>query len=1008
MDKFESAFEIICSLVEDFKAKEAYYLSSAYQEAEVRKDFIDKFFTALGWDVLHNEQKNPYEQEVKVEKGIKVSGAQKRADYAFCLAPNFRDPKFYVEAKKPSKDLFNADYYFQTIRYGWHKSTPIAILTDFEEFHVLDCRYSPDINTILNRKVKHYHYSEYTDKEKFAEIYWLFSKEAVANKSLEKYAETLPKVKSKKDKKTLISAETHLTIDEAFLMEIDGIREKLAKAFKKNDDNLNSEELTEATQRTVNRLVFIRFLEDKLIEQQHYVSEFGKNNPLPLNKSGASEGSNSAWKDFISICRRLDVKYNGIVFKKIFIDDEAFKGPADNEFYNICQDLCHLHSRFLFNEIPIHILGSIYERFLGKVVNATDKRVRVEEKPEVRKAGGVYYTPKYIVDYIVQNTIGKLIEGKTSEQIATMKFADIACGSGSFLIGTYECLLDYHSKYYQKYKAKAKIDGCIEKDDKMVLSIKQKQKILLNNIFGVDIDNQAVEVTQLSLYLKLLEDETTATANEMMVLFHEKILPDMSKNIICGNSLIETDILTNNSLTDDEERKLNPMDFETAFPEIMRNGGFDAVVGNPPYFSLTTLSRIEQNYFLNTFKTYDNTGDIYCLFFEKGLIINKIKGILSFITSNQWLQTNYGKKLKSFILENSNPDLLINFGGLKIFQNATVDTSILILTKETLKNELRACHFKNDFTKDGNIENYIINNLVTLKDLQTDRWIIANNKFIELKNKIKQKGIILQKWDIKINYGIKTGFNEAFIINEEVKNKLCYEDNKSIEIIRPILRGRDVHKYTKEWANLWLIVTKNGVNIKKYNAIFNHLFSHVSSLKKRADQGENWWNLRACIYYDDFEKEKIIYPETTVRRSEFLLDKEKFFIDKTCFMITGKDLTYLNGILASSLMEWFLESELRLLGKNSIQYSKQFIEQIPIPKINFTNQTEKSRHDKVVQLVEQMLDSKKKLAEAKTEKDKSYLERRCTNLDIQIDELVYELYGLTSSEIDIIEKNAKK
>ncbi|MFA5782835.1 MAG: DNA methyltransferase, partial [Bacteroidales bacterium] len=561
MNLFEKAFLEIKKLVKDFKASEDYYLSPKYQEKEVRDDFINKFFIALGWDVIHDHQKNPYEQEVKVEKGVLVRGAQKRADYSFSLAPNFREPKFLVEAKKPARNLKNADDYFQTIRYGWHKQTPLGILTDFEEFHILDCRYGADINNALKKCYKEYRYTDYANEEKFAEIYWLFSREAVANNSIEKIAETLPKHKGKVAGKTLLTYEISQTIDDAFLLEIDLMREKLAKALKKNDEALTSEELTEATQKIIDRLVFIRFLEDKLIETEHYVSGFGD--------------KGNAWEDFIKLCRRLDVKYNGVVFKKHFIDEQKFNGAEANEFLMICKGICHLNSRFLFNEIPIHIIGSIYERFLGKEVHATDKRVQIEEKPEVRKAGGVYYTPKYIVDYIVNNTIGKLIDNKTPEQISQMRFADIACGSGSFLIGACECLLQYHIKYYnEKFKNKTAIDGrsedfglCEYRDGQWNLTLKQKQNILLNNIYGVDIDAQAVEVTQLSLFLKLLEDETLGSTQNRQDVMFSKVLPDLSKNIICGNSLIGTDI----KVSAEEERKINPMDFKYAFPEVFKS-----------------------------------------------------------------------------------------------------------------------------------------------------------------------------------------------------------------------------------------------------------------------------------------------------------------------------------------------------------------------------------------------------------------------------------------------------
>jgi len=270
MGKFEDAFKQVCELAEDFRRNENQYLSPSYQEAEVRRDYIDKFFEALGWDIYHREQKNPYEQEVKVERGVSITAgkAQKRADYAFYISPEFRSPKFFVEAKKPSRNLKNPDDYFQTIRYGWNANTPVAVLTDFQEFHILDCRFKPDVEyVLLNQNHISYNYNQYSDLEKFKEIYYLFSRSEVENGSLEKYSESLPKPKGKSAQKGIFPA-TAKPIDEDFLEYIDDVRETLAKAFKRNDASLTSEQLTEVTQKTVDRLVFIRFLEDKLIEPE--------------------------------------------------------------------------------------------------------------------------------------------------------------------------------------------------------------------------------------------------------------------------------------------------------------------------------------------------------------------------------------------------------------------------------------------------------------------------------------------------------------------------------------------------------------------------------------------------------------------------------------------------------------------------------------------------------------------------------------------------------------------
>ncbi|MDP3003167.1 MAG: TaqI-like C-terminal specificity domain-containing protein [Bacteroidales bacterium] len=944
---FEKAHSEIKILVENFKANENFYISKEYQEAEVRKDFIDKFFVALGWDVLHHTQTNPYEQEVKVERGVNVSGAQKKADYSFSLAPNYRDPKFFTEAKKPSKDLYNSDYYFQTVRYGWHKTTPLAVLTDFEEFHILDCRFSPDISTILHRKIKQYHYSEYVDSDKFAEIYWLFSREAVINNSLEKFAENLPKPKGKAYQKALFAYEKHLTIDDAFLEEIDGIREILAKAFKKNDDKLDSEELTEATQRTIDRLVFIRFLEDKLIEQVHYVNTFGENG--------------KAWDDFIALCIKLDAKYNGIVFKKCFIDDSSFKGPVDSEFHDICQNICHLNSRFLYNEIPIHILGSIYERFLGKVVHATNKRVTVEEKPAVRKAGGVFYTPKNIVDYIVQNTVGKQIEGKDPERISKLRFADIACGSGSFLIGVFEYLLDYYNKYYQLHPEKAKKDKCLYKDGIWVLSIKQKQNILRNNIYGVDIDNQAVEVTQLSLSLKMLEDETTATANEMQVLFHEKILPDMSKNIICGNSLIEQDILTQNLFAGEEERKLNPMDFISVFPEVMRNGGFDSIVGNPPYvvvkggrYTEFEESKYVIDYYKSKFKCLQQQINIYVAFIEKAYKVCKQDGLVGLIIPNTILTNDYSVDIRKYLLDNTSLVVLNNVG--QVFKGAVVEALVIILLNRKSKSFITTTVYQNNI-------NHLKQNIFLRTYLY--RFLLhLTPEIIEITDKCDINSVQLNEIT-EVWRGLTTGNDEKYLSTKKLSNNH-----------KKIIQGKQINRYYIEENELY-----------------------VNYLTKELDRSRPQYI---------FETEEKIISKFIGKGLEFAYDTRKLYVINTGCVILLKEnndynAKYVLGILNSKLLRFYF-SNLFTDYRDIFPIIKSgHLERLPIKQINFQNKIDKTLHDKIVQLVEQMLKAKNKLNTVKIDKDKTYYERRCYGLDQQIDNLVYELYGLIDNDIRIVE-----
>ncbi|MFZ4591340.1 MAG: Eco57I restriction-modification methylase domain-containing protein, partial [Ignavibacteria bacterium] len=955
-------------------------------------------------------------QEVKVEKGVSVGKAQKRADYAFYINPEYRQPKFFCEAKKPNRSLKNADDYFQTIRYGWNANTPIAVLTDFEEFHVLDCRFKPNINQVLsNPNHKSYIYTDFTDPEKFKEIYYLFSRNDVANNSLEKYADSFAKIKGKQ--KTAFKS-TIQAIDDDFLEYIDEVRETLAKAFKKNDAKLSSEELTEATQRTIDRIVFIRFLEDKLIEPEYYISEFGK--------------KGNAWTEFISVCRKLDAKYNGIVFKKHFIDEQNFQGPEQSTFKKICDEMSYLNSPYDFNAIPIHILGSIYERFLGKVVNATAQRVKVEEKPEVRKAGGVYYTPKYIVDYIVENTVGKIIIDKTPTEISKLRFADIACGSGSFLIGVFETLLKYHTEYYQLHTEQAKKEGCINKDGQWILSIKQKQNILLNNIYGVDIDNQAVEVTQLSLALKMLEDESTATANEMQVLFHEKILPDLSKNIVCGNSLIGTDILQGKMFPTEEERKLNPMDFETTFPEVFRNGGFDAIVGNPPYVRIQTLNEyaVEQvKYFNNYYSNIvSDSYDLYLLFIYKGFEHLNSKGILGFITPHKFFTALMGKKLREYLMQNKSLERIIDFSTNQIFEGATTYTCLLFLGKSKnmtieYKKFPLGSQYSDLYGKDFEI--------INIAKLNTSQWNFSNNQTSDILDKIASHSLIFENITSKMFKGSSTGNDEIFLLElleEREESNLYFSKvlNANVEIENKLMKkfiyGEDIKRYYVSFQNIYLLypyeiengayrLLEKSIIEKKYPKAYNYLSTNRTLLLNRKVDltSSTFYKYSAARSLNEYQKSKIMIPDMLVSNRVSIDLVGDFFHGPAMHSIVFnenvadyKELYFL-GVLNSKIFWYYISNTSTALRGNAYRLTPEYLKGFCFPHIDFNNETEKQTHDKIVSLVDQMLESKKQLQTSKTDKDKTYWERKCEQLDHAIDSEVYKLYALTPEEIKIVE-----
>ena len=969
------AFEHTQELIEHFEAGIGHYLSPNYQEAEVRKEYIDKFYAALGWDVNHDRQKNPFAQEVKIEKAQRQQGGlgQKRADYAFFLEPNFKQELFFVEAKKPSRTLRqNKDDYFQTAKYGWNAGTGVSILTDFEEIVIIDCRFRPDFDTILQSEIKYYKYKDFQDFDTFEEFYWLFSREALLAGNLATYIEQLKKPKGTGKQLKLFGGK-YQSIDESFLNYIDAKRFELATAFYQNNRNLDAYELTEATQRTIDRIVFIRFLEDKLIETENIIHNIAT--------------ANHPWAKFVEYSKHLETKYNGIVFKPLFIDDKKFGGANDDLFRALCSDLDHTNTPYDFNYIPIHILGSIYERFLGKIVVVENGRVTIELKPELRKAGGVFYTPKYIVDYIVKNTVGKLIEDKTPKQIAELTIADIACGSGSFLIGVFEYLLDYHNKWYNENPITAKKDGCKFNEDfgVYVLSIQQKQKILLNNIYGVDIDLQATEVTQLSLFLKMLEDETTSTANDMMVLFHEKILPNLTTNIKCGNSLIGTDILTSKLDLDlEQERKLNPFDFKLAFSRVFKKGGFDSIVGNPPYVNVENIDDISKKYYFKKFSTCKGRTDLYIAFIEKSVGILKENGLYSVIIPFSYTNQTYGNLSRKLLIEKYHLSEIVDISKYYVFKEAVVKTMILLVENKFSKK------LETKVVKANDVSDFQNNSFATFNILQNT---FLNNKenrfetkplkdFITVKEKLLKNSIPLENLCL-IAYGARLNHKTEKI----GKNYFIKKDYH--HSYKPFTEGKNIERYNFS-QNAWL----NYQPEIHYNSMFPELFESEKLMFINVVSDR----LRFCYDNQGFYNSHTVINCVKIEnlKSATHISAKKIFNKKTKINFKDYGVKYILGIVNSNIINWYF---LNYLSEN-LHFYPNDAKSLPIPKLTKENQ---QTHDTIVYLVEQMLATKKQQQTAVTERDKSYLEGKCRNLDSQINELVYQLYNLTDDEIAIIE-----
>ena len=395
------------------------------------------------------------------------------------------------------------------------------------------------------------------------------------------------------------------------------------------------------------------------------------------------------------------------------------------------------------------------------------------------------------------------------------------------------------------------------------------------------------------------------------------------------------------------------------FKDVFEGGGFDIVIGNPPYIQLQNdggyLAKLFEN---ENFETFERTGDIYSLFYEKGVQCLKDNGVLCYITSNKWMRAGYGESLRQFFAQQTNPVSLIDFAGQKIFENATVDTNILLAQKAPNQGHTQACLVKEKWdgaSQAGSLNAYIAQHQATCQFQTADSWVILSPIEQRIRQKIERIGTPLKDWDIQINYGIKTGYNEAFIIDGKKKDELIATDPKSAEIIRPILRGRDIKRYGYEFADLWIINTHNGIKekgikpiqIEEYPAIKNHLDEFAFELEKRADQGMTPYNLRNCAYMDDFFKPKIIWIELA-DKGRFFLDTDNHFLTLNgTFIMTGNHLEYITCILNNPIISWHFNTFCISSGVGTNQWREFYVRNLLIPVLSeqeqlpFTNLFEK-------------------------------------------------------------------
>jgi type I restriction-modification system DNA methylase subunit len=938
----------IADLIAFFKTNYEQFKKQAESNTETK--LIEKLFGILGWTTNDFEKTSHARRE----------GRLGRPDYDFKINGK---TVFFMEVKKVGISL-EKEADAQAISYALSRRVPFAISTNFESLKIFCVEQENAINNVFRIFKKPEDYIENLQDLLF------LHKESLEQNLLLRKAEDEGRLKKR------------ISIDRPLLEDLMRIRNMIANDIEKRyPGKYDLNEREEIIQRIVDRLIFVRKCEDVGINPDELMLEEIVHNPYGKAHSRLKE-----------IFKRYNEVYNGGLFA-VGIDNDCDKIVIDGE---IVQKLIHLLYEsedrqyvYNFDWIDADILGQVYEQYLGKILAQTRSgRSKLTNGQAHRKEQGIYYTPTYIVDYIVSNTLGSLLKDKRTDA-KTIKILDPACGSGSFLIKAFDYL---KARLYSDDESKMR-----RIDEQGMYSV--KTAILKDNIYGVDLDSKAVEITKLNLLLKAAEK-------------FRKLPEDVELHIAHGNSLID----------DESVAGSNAFKWDGDFQE----GSFDVVIGNPPYVRVQTTAGEDKNHLIKNYLSAKGKFDIYIVFIEKALRLLKAEGSFSFIIPNKFTQTKYGKELKQLVLENYTIQRFIDFGDLKVFGEVTTYPCILVIRK-TRPNSRTTGTYVQVKKLSTDIEQRIMAHqeakeyedeflrVFTFKqrDLGPDIWSFMPGATQDLFDKIEAgSSTKLKDLTEKCVQGFITGNNGIFILRGTNANDL--EET----IMRRMPKGKYVGRYTIADKGYFAIYPheKDGAAFSEkklsdeFPRAYSYLKAHEGELRKRRYYNKsimelygNWWGLVHPIASEYFEQTKIVTPNLS-KHNHFALDVENRYIEHDCYLIIlkNKDINYykyLLGLLNSKVIEFFIRQKSPMFSGGYYKYHTQYLEQIPI------REAESETRRKLIELVDRMLSLNKRLNEIGDKKtgESAKIEEEIRKTDAQIDRLVYAMYALTEGEIRIVE-----
>ena len=920
----EEARQEIAKLVAKYQSLDERAIRE-YNEANTRRNFIEPLFSALGWDIRNRE-------EVTEEESI----SRKRVDYAFRLRGI---PKFFLEAKALKADLDNPEYAKQAINYAYHKGTTWAVLTDFEGLKVFNAEWKePIVTRSLFFKLN---YDEYLSR---FDCLWLLSRPACEQNLLDQKALDL----FKKTKKTPVGQQLF-----SDLVSWRGLLDKYLSAYNKK---CPSYLIDEAVQRILDRLIFIRTCEDREIEP-------------PILRPLLRQWQNGAQKNLLGelrhIWRDFDEGYDSRLFLPHLADELECEPTPFVEVINGLYTTKDGSIEYDFNAIDADVLGGVYEQYLEHLIKRAGKEIEVIPARGKRKAQGIYYTPKFVVHYIAENTLGPALKDKPLNEARKIRILDPACGSGSFLVEA----LDYLEQHWkrQKWLPQSSPDADVKQKD--FFDYVTKIQFLTQNLYGVDLDAQAVEIAQLNLLLKAVNQGQR--------------LPDLVNNIRQGNSLISGTEDELKGYFGDSWRERKPFNWEREFEDIMANGGFDVVIGNPPYMLLQpqNVSEDELRFIHAHYLSAQYKVDTFHLFLERGISLLAEDGKLGFIVPNTFLMNIYTSNLRKLVLDTCKI-LEIVIIPRQVFPEAEVDNAILVLQKEPdpakrSENEIKCKIAAENAQLSAIFTSLQTEGTVSQRAFLTQPNYLFNISLGDTLDTIFTK-VDKSSWTLgelaRVHFGLQT------------RDRRHYPDDVVVTTDRtriaapyqPCLTGKDIQRYAICFSNRYVYFDES---IRAGGCWDKEM--HLSNRKIIIRQiGE--------------------YPIAA-------FDDEGYCCLNTAFMVKSRvphlDLRYALGIINSRFIRAYWRG--RFFDQKVLfpKIKGTHLKQLPIHRIDFDAPAEKKLHDDLVALVDRMLELNKHLAPIRNTpcNEQDELLRQIERTDKEIDNLIYDLYGLTKEERKIVE-----